>query len=114
MLQRPGQHPKRAYEPEPDEARQRLQAPVQNAELEAGPEQGVARRAIALDQEVEIGGLAEREPARPEPVDLDALGAAPARLFDPAAATATLAGTVQAVFGPGAGSRIRAALQRRW
>ncbi len=43
------------------------EAPVQDAELEAGPEQGVARRAIALDQEVEIGGLAEREPRGPSP-----------------------------------------------
>ena len=86
MLQRPCKDPKRAHEPEPDEARQRLQAPVQDAEFQPGPEQGFARRAIALDQEVEIGGLAEREPTRPEPVDLDALGAAPARLLDPAPA----------------------------
>src|SRR5215204_2223416 len=61
MLQRPCNDPKRAHEPEPDEARQRGEAPVQDAELEAGPEQGVARRAIALDQEVEVCGLAERE-----------------------------------------------------
>ena len=63
-----------------------MRPPCRMPKLEAGPEQGVARRAIALDQEVEVCGLAEREPARPEPVDLDALGAAPARRLDPAPA----------------------------